>query len=88
MAILEDLTLLSGCRDGADTRYDAKRIAVGDQDEEVGCMAERSPASHDRIEYRLNVGRRAADDTQDLGGRRLLFQRLGQGTLQVRIRRR
>src|SRR5215470_7335347 len=54
---LEDLTLLSGCRDGADTRYDAKRIAVGDHDEEVGCVAERSPASHDRIEYRLHVCR-------------------------------
>ena len=30
----------------------------------------------DRVEHRLHVGRRAADDLQDLGGRRLLLERL------------
>ena len=34
-------------------------------------------AFHDRIEHRLHVGRRAADDPQDLRGRGLLVERLG-----------
>ena len=31
-----------------------------------------------RLEHRLDVGRRARDDAQDLAGRRLLLQRLGE----------
>ena len=34
-----------------------------------------SAAAHDRLEYRLDVVRRAADHAQDLGGRRLPLER-------------
>jgi hypothetical protein len=55
-AILEDLTRLNGCRDWPDTRRDSKRIAVGDQDEDVRCVAESSGTSHDRPEDGLRRG--------------------------------
>src|SRR5262249_23567798 len=45
-------------------------------------------ALRDSREHRLQVGRRAADHAQDLRHRRLLFQRLSQVALQVRIGRR
>jgi hypothetical protein len=38
--------------------------------------AEEAPAAlHDRVEHRLRVGDRAADDAQDLRGRRLPLER-------------
>jgi len=56
-AIPEDLTRLNGYRDWADTRCDSKRISVGDQDEDVRCMAESSGTSHDRPEDGFRRGR-------------------------------
>ena len=41
-------------------------------------LAKRVRRLDDRVEHRLQVDRRAADDLQDLGGRGLLLQRLGQ----------
>ena len=40
----------------------------------------RKPARalDDGVEHRLHVGRRAADDAEHLGGRRLMLQRLAQ----------
>ena len=37
-----------------------------------------SGALDDGVEYRLHIGRRAADDAEHLGGCRLIFQRLTQ----------
>jgi hypothetical protein len=44
----------------------------------IGARTRRTRSCDDRIEDRLHVGRRLADDTQDLAGRRLLLQRLGE----------
>ena len=38
----------------------------------------RARSRHDRVEDRLDVGRRARDDAQDLAGGRLLLERLGE----------
>ena len=45
--------------------------------EQVGeqAVAQRHRASHDRVEHRLHVGRRFADDLENLGGRRLPLER-------------
>src|SRR4029453_7620757 len=40
--------------------------------------AETYRVGHDGVEDRLDIGRRARDDPEDLAGRRLLFQRLGE----------
>ena len=42
----------------------------------VSCLAEPRGIFGDRIKHRLNIRRRAGDDTQDLARRRLLLQRL------------
>src|SRR5215467_1474644 len=39
-------------------------------------VAQSHGASDDRVEHRPHVGRRLADHTEDLAGRRLLLQRL------------
>ena len=46
-------------------------------DDDVARAAQPRCAVGDRVEHRLHVGRRAADDAQDLRRRRLLLQRLG-----------
>src|SRR6266478_5625679 len=46
--------------------------------------AEPDGALRNRVEHRLNVGRRAGDDAQDLAGGRLLLQALGH--LRMRLR--
>ena len=43
-----------------------------------GSLAQARGTLDDRVEDRLEVGRRGGDHAQDLGGRRLLLQRLGQ----------
>src|SRR5262244_1889030 len=49
-------------------------------------VAEAPGALGDRLEYWLHVGRRAADDAQDLARRRLLLQRLGEaGVLRLQL---
>ncbi|HWO91801.1 MAG TPA: hypothetical protein VNP53_07505, partial [Methylomirabilota bacterium] len=45
-------------------------------------VAQLHGAPDDRVEHRLGIGRRARDHTQDLAGRRLLLQRVGQSLLQ------
>jgi hypothetical protein len=50
---------------------------------EAECDAERGvtesdPPGDNRVEGRLEVGRRTGDDSQNLGGRRLLFEGLGE----------
>src|SRR5215813_15309246 len=57
-------------------------------DHRIVGFAEPHRAPGDGVEDRLDVGRRAGDDPQDLAGRRLLLQGFGQGTLHICIRRR
>jgi hypothetical protein len=46
--------------------------------EAIHAVAETDGTPDDCVEDRLNVGRRARDDAQDLGGRGLLLQRFGE----------
>ncbi len=57
---------------------ESHQLAVEAMRGAVQPAAETHGALHDGIENRLHVGRRLADHAQDLGGRRLLLQRLGQ----------
>ncbi len=61
--------------------------AVDAVDLRVIGLAEPRSAVSDGVEHRLHVGRRAGDDTQDLAGRGLLLERLGQRLLQARALR-
>ena len=63
------------------------RIVMGDEDEPVAVravdgrvvrFAQPGRARRDRLEHRLQVGRRPADDAQDLGGGRLLLVGFGE----------
>ena len=56
-------------------RYGAMNIAFHEPDDDVVCSAKARGALGHRIEHRLSIGRRAADDAQDLGGRGLLLER-------------
>ena len=48
--------------------------------------AEQAPAAlHDRVEDRLGVGDRTADDAQDVGGRGLLLERVARALEQARV---
>ena len=51
---------------------------LGQEHGAVGGVAESARVLDDRVEDRLLVGRRARDHAQDLAGRRLLLQRLGE----------
>src|SRR5262249_54705889 len=42
----------------------------------IRSLAESGSVLGNSVQYRLNVGRRASDNTQDFACRRLLFQRL------------
>jgi hypothetical protein len=53
---------------------DPLTIVASDETEEA--VAQADCASHDRIEDRLDVGRRLADDLQDFARGRLLLERL------------
>jgi hypothetical protein len=46
-------------------------------------VAEPRRAPHDGLEHGLHVGGGARDDAQDLGGRGLLLQRLGQALFEI-----
>jgi len=53
--------------------------AVGEpEDDAVGGLAESGGAPGDRVEHRLDVGGRPADDVEDFAGRRLLIERVCQ----------
>ncbi len=53
-------------------------VALVTPDSAVERAAEPYRVADDGVEHRLRVGRRARDDPQDLAGRRLLLERLGQ----------
>jgi len=57
-------------------RDGAQDIALDAIDHGVEGLAEPSGALRDGVEHRLHVGRRTADNAQDLAGGRLLFQGL------------
>ena len=59
-------------RDGG--QLDVVALGQGDRDRGVG--EEPEPALHDRLEYRLHVRGRAADDAQDVGSGGLPLERL------------
>ena len=62
-------------------------LAIEPMQDAEACVAQLLGASDDRIEHRLDVGRRAADDPQDVGCRGLLLQGLGQvGVLGLQLR--
>jgi hypothetical protein len=69
---------------------------VGDQDEPVAIravdgsverLAQAGGSLRDRVEHRLHIGLRLADDAEDVAGGGLLIERLAEGALQVRIQR-
>jgi len=51
-----------------------KSLAVELENETVACIAQGRGTLHNRVEHRLGVSRRLADDAQDLARRRLLLQ--------------
>ncbi len=53
-------------------------LAVEEEQSAALRLAQPRGVVEDRVEHGLDVGRRARDDAQDLGGGRLLLQRLGQ----------
>jgi hypothetical protein len=59
-------------------RYQAKRVPFEPVHAAVEAVAQTQRASNDRVEHWLHVGWRAGDDPQDLPGRCLLLERLGQ----------
>src|SRR5262245_35320736 len=60
-----------------------KQLAVELDERAKESAAQRHRALDDRVEHRLHVRRRATDNAQDLGGRRLLLQ--GFGDLPMRL---
>src|SRR5262249_45832421 len=83
--------VLAGERDRkpASNRFNAGGIGRGDrrridfvpiyeQDDESGAWKQLEPALDDRVEHRLGVAQRIADDAKNPGGRRLLLQRLAE----------
>ncbi|HTO90073.1 MAG TPA: hypothetical protein VMJ70_02980, partial [Candidatus Sulfotelmatobacter sp.] len=55
-----------------------KHVSSEEEDDGVLRLAQALRVLRDRRDDRLNVGRRAADDAQDLRGRGLLLERLGE----------
>src|SRR5215471_272296 len=88
-------------RMGADDGFTLPQLGVGKWGAVVRNMSERTifvqrhgaevrlaytgRVFQHRLEYRLKLARRAADDTEDLGSRRLLLQRLPQLVEQARV---
>ena len=54
------------------------RVTITEPQHHVIDPANPRRALDDRIEHRLHVGGRAADDAEHFGGRRLMLQRLAQ----------
>jgi hypothetical protein len=53
-------------------------VAIAESQDHIINPANLCRALDDRIENRLHIRRRAADDTQHFGRRRLMLQRLAQ----------
>src|SRR5215470_11330769 len=66
----------------------AQPIVVALEDGRIKSLAQPRGTLRDRIEDRLHVCRRLADDAENLTRRRLLLQGFGRNTLPIRIRRR
>ena len=64
--------------DRAVVRDGPHELALDPQDDRVDRLAEPRGPLRDDVEHRLDVGRRARDDPQDLGRRRLVLERLGE----------
>ena len=62
-------------REGVVVSGEMNELAVEPVDGRGDSVAQPHDALHDRIEDRLDIGRRAGDHAQDLTGRRLLLQR-------------
>src|SRR4029453_13011741 len=60
---------LQSLRSNPVSRGHSKHIAVDDEHRAAQGRTDADPASGDRLEDRLRVGRRAPDDTQNLTGR-------------------
>ena len=58
-----------------------QHVAVDAEDHRVRCVAQPRGGPGNRVEHRLDVGGRARDDTEDVGGRRLLLERFGELTV-------
>ncbi len=63
--------------------HEVDSTLVHPKDRRVHRVTEAHDVPHDRVEDRLDVGRRARDDPQDLGGGGLLFLCLRQTLLEV-----
>jgi hypothetical protein len=68
-------------------RGHSEHVPVDDEHRAAQGRTDADPASGDRLEDRLRVGRRAPDDTQNLTGRPFARQSFAQAPLQFRIRR-
>src|SRR6516225_8523296 len=64
---------------------DAEGVALAQEERSKLSLAEARRVRQDGLEDRLQFSSRAADDLQDLGGRRLLLQRLGEFLLQLGV---
>ncbi|HWO91799.1 MAG TPA: hypothetical protein VNP53_07495 [Methylomirabilota bacterium] len=64
-------------------RCTSYQLAVELKERAEESLAQPHGVSDDRVEDRLDVGRGTADDAQDLGGRRLLLE--GLGDLRMRL---
>ncbi|HET7525308.1 MAG TPA: hypothetical protein VFK10_05130 [Burkholderiaceae bacterium] len=59
-------------------RHQAQPVGVGAADDRVRGVAQPCGALGHGLQHRLDVGRRARDDLEDLRGRRLLLARLAE----------
>ena len=59
-------------------RHEVEELAVEPVDKAELALAEPRRALRNHVEYRLDGGRRAADDIEHLAGRGLVLQSLGQ----------
>jgi hypothetical protein len=64
------------CRQRPEVSYGAKLVTINSMNHDVVGIAEPRCTFDKRIQYRLNIRRRAGDYAQDLTSRRLLLQRL------------
>ena len=74
---------LEGFRSVVVLRHVMNQLAVELKECAEESVAQSHSASDDRVEDRLHVSLRPADDVQDLAGRRLLLQRLRQAFLEL-----
>ena len=77
-AAVDRLWLAYEKSEGSGVRAGHHDVAIAQEDDGIQRLAEAGGAGDDRVEHRLDVGRRAADDAQDLRRGGLLLQRLAQ----------